>query len=243
MKTTNRILNTTLVFAAFLTITLTSCDKKIRKNGSGVITTTTRQLGEFSDLDVDGSYDLFIHESDEQKVTITTDDNIVGEVHTFVQDGKLNISMSDDYYNFKYTKMEVHVYNDAYNRLDLNGSVNVTAPDSIHGSTLICSHNGSGNCNLKFSGDELQLDINGSANIQAAGVAPVLHAEINGSGKIDALDLQSVDAVAKIHGSGDIYVNCSATLDAWITGSGDIRYIGGPSVTSHIDGSGSIAPY
>ncbi|MBL0316517.1 MAG: DUF2807 domain-containing protein [Flavobacteriales bacterium] len=97
MKTKKLILNMTLAVAAFSMLTLTSCDKRIRKNGSGVITTSTRDLGEFSDVDIDGSYDLFIHESSEQKVTITTDDNIVSEVHTFVQDGKLNISMSEDY--------------------------------------------------------------------------------------------------------------------------------------------------
>lgn len=243
MKTKKLILNMTLAIAAFSMLTLTSCDKRIRKNGSGVITTSTRDLGEFSDVDIDGSYDLFIHESSEQKVTITTDDNLMSEVHTFVQDGKLNISMSDDYYNYKYTKMEIHVYNNAFSRIDLNGSVNVTAPDTIHGQNLVCSHNGSGNCSLKFTGEELQLDINGSANIQAGGDVDDLHVEINGFGKIDALDVISVNGVAKIHGSGDIYLNCSSTLDAWISGSGNIRYIGGPTVTSHIDGSGSIAPY
>lgn len=243
MKTTRSNLNTTLVLGVLLTLTLISCDKRIRKEGSGVITTTTRSIPVFSDVDVDGSYELFIHESDEQKVTITTDDNIVGEVNTFVQDGKLRIAMSDDYHQYKYTRMEIHVYNNAYQRFDLNGSVNISAPDTLHAESMICSHNGSGNCNLKFFGHELQLDINGSANMQAGGQADIVRSTINGSGKIETLDVLAHDAVVKVHGSGDIYVNSSETLDAWITGSGKIRYIGGPTVTSHIDGSGSIAPY
>jgi len=89
----------------------------------------------------------------------------------------------------------------------------------------------------------VHLEVDGSANMECIGIATNAQLKINGSGKMDALDLLSVDMNAQIHGSGDIYVNCTSQLNASIDGSGKIRYIGNPSVTSSIVGSGSISPY
>lgn len=228
---------------SFTTILITSCDKRIRKNGSGVVTTTQRNLNAFQSIEADGSYQLFVHVAEEPSVTITTDDNIMQEVQTFVQDGTLRIEMDDDYINYHYTRMELHVYLTDCEAIDLNGDVNATFLDTIFTDHLNYQHNGSGTGIVRFSGSDLRCVVNGSGRVEAIGGAGTARFEINGSGKMDGLDLVASNVTARINGSGDIYVNAIETLNAEIDGSGSIRYIGNPAVDSQINGSGTVAPY
>ena len=66
-------------------------------------------------------------------------------------------------------------------------------------------------------------------------------ASISGSGTYDGVALDSQDARVGVSGSGRAEVTVTGTLDATISGSGSITYDGGPSVTSEVSGSGSIA--
>lgn len=230
-------------FALALSLVLSSCDKKIRKEGSGVLQTVTRSLDSFSAIDADGKFDITYHVDDDTHVVITTDNNIIEDVHTFVQDGRLVIEMDDDYYNYHFTKMEVEIYAPACNDVDLNGSVEYIMADTVFADEMDVFHNGSGYASIKYSGNNLKMQINGSADMHAAGDATFANYIINGSGKMDGLDLEAYDAKAEIYGSGDIYLNCSHNLNAIIRGSGDIRYIGNPVVSTDISGSGSVGPY
>ncbi len=244
MKTTKfySILSLFLICVLALT-SLSSCEKRIRKNGSGILTTTTRNVSDFTELEVDGKFDVYVHIDDNPRVEITTDDNIISEVQTFVQDGELQIEMSDDYYRFKFTKMEIHVYNSTYTSLEFDGSIKAYVVDTIFTPTLKLEHEGSGNSEVKFVGNSISMKVNGSGNIQSSGSALSSKVEINGSGKIDALDLPADNVIAEIDGSGKIYVNAIEQLSAKINGSGSIKYIGNPSVNSSVNGSGNVSQY
>ena len=232
-----------ILFIAFAAlVTFTSCEKKIRKNGSGMVTSTTRNLVGFTDLDVDGNFDLFIHQGAESRVVITTDDNMVNEVQTFVQDGKLFIEMSDDYHNYHFSRMEVHVYSAYYNRFDFNGEIKAICEDTLETVSFVANHNGSGYTQLIFNGENLDITTRGSADIHAIGEVEGAKYSINGSGKFDALSLSAQVVDANIYGSGSMYLNCTESLDATIDGSGKIRYTGNPVTSTHISGSGSVAP-
>ncbi len=230
-----------IAFAAL--VTFSSCDKRIRKQGSGNITTSTRNLTNFTDVDADGSYHLFMHIDDQPRIVITTDDNMINEVQSFVQDGKLFIEMSKDYQNYHFTKMDIHVYAASYNRFDLNGSIESTCEDTITSTSFVSNHNGSGYTHMLFAGENLELNTRGSADIHASGYSTNAKYTINGSGKFDVLNLTCQHADANINGSGEMLIHCTGSLDATIDGSGKIRYTGNPVTTTHISGSGSVAPY
>ena len=234
----------TLLVLCLGTITsLSSCDKKIRKEGSGVLQTVTRSLDNFSAIQADGKFDITYHVDDEPRVVVTTDNNLVPYVQTFILDGRLVIEMSDDYFNYHFTKMKLEVYSPLCDDVDLNGSVEFSMVDTVYSDLMDVFHNGSGYASVKFTGDVLKMKVNGSADVRSEGIITDGEYTINGSGKIDALDAQAYDVDAEINGSGKIYVSCSHYLHAKIDGSGDIRYIGNPTVNSEINGSGSVGPY
>ncbi|MDZ4824579.1 MAG: head GIN domain-containing protein [Flavobacteriales bacterium] len=226
-----------------ISILATSCTKDIRKKGSGILQTTTRNLDSFTDVNADGEYNIIAHISDDPHVVITTDDNLIDDVQTFVQDNTLIIEMDNDVLNYRPTKMEIHVYASAFSRVDLNGSLEFVIQDTTDVSTFSLFHNGSGRAEVLANCDELWMEVNGSADMVSAGISTNATYKINGSGKINSIEMAAYDVDAYINGSGDIYVNCSHHLHADIDGSGNIRYIGSPTVESSINGSGNVGPY
>ncbi|MFM9986030.1 MAG: GIN domain-containing protein [Flavobacteriales bacterium] len=233
----------TLMAAVVAVLFFTSCDKKLHKEGNGVIISTERSVGSFTSLDADGKFVIRTHYSTNPHLVITTDDNLISEVQTFVQDGKLHLQMNDDYLTYDFTKLEVDVYTSTWTQMDLDGQVEIDVLDTIEGSVLVVNHYGRGNADILFHGDQLSLRVNGSADIVSSGTSASVSYYINGEGKISALNQLSTVADAHINGTGKIYVNCTDQLDATIDGNGDIYYTGSPSVTTEIHGTGSVQQY
>lgn len=233
----------TLMAASVVLLFFTSCDKKLHKEGNGVITSTDRNVGAFSSIDAEGECVIRTHYSINPHVVVTTDDNLISEVQTFVQDGKLHIQLNDDNLTYDFTKLEVDLYTTYLTQMDLNGKVELDVIDTLEGSVLVVNHYGRGNADILFNGDQLSLRVNGSADIVSSGNTSSVSYYINGEGKISALNQISTIADAHINGRGKIYVNCTEQLDATIDGTGDIYYTGSPSVSTEIHGTGSVQQY
>ncbi|HEY8404227.1 MAG TPA: head GIN domain-containing protein [Flavobacteriales bacterium] len=226
-----------------LLLSLTSCEKRIRKTGSGHVITVQHAVDDFHELEVDGKFDVFLHTADEPKMVITTDDNVVSDVAYINYNGKLRIFMSDDYYRYKFTRMEIHLYTSNYTRVELEGDIRCSVQDTITSSFFALEQKGTGSSTVRYNGEELKLRINGSGDIQAYGETDRLDASNQGSGKISTLNTEANHVKADINGSGRINVKAIQTLQAKVNGSGKIRYTGSPVVNSSVHGSGSVTPY
>lgn len=232
-----------LMAGIIVALFMASCDKKLHKEGNGIITTTERNVGSFTSLDADGKFIIRTHYSTNPHIVITTDDNLLSEIQTFVQEGKLHIQMNDDYLTYDFTKLEVDIYATSFTQMDLDGQVEVDVLDTISNAVLVVNHYGRGSADVLFNGDQLSLRVNGAADIISAGQTQSVSYYLNGEGKISALHQYSNVADAHINGTGKIYVHCTDQLDATIDGSGDIYYSGSPSVTTEIHGTGSVQQY
>jgi len=232
-----------ITFSLALAISFSSCDKRIRKKGSGVVVTNTRSVSDFSKLNAEGSYNLHTYNSDQSYIEITTDDNIMSEVQTFVQDGELTIEMNDDYLTYKPTQMTIKVYGNMLGNISLNGDAELTMNDTCTLNNFSFSLNGSGRGALLVASSNSSLKVNGSGNVSCAGVSTHTEIEVNGSGKAEALGLTSLSVDATVKGIGKIYTYCLNNLNARIEGSGDIYYSGSPLVSTNISGSGSVTHY
>ena len=243
IMTTNHISKFCALIASALLISLSSCDKINGVDGSGHVITETRILSDFTKVHADGDVNLFLHSSDENKVEVTTDDNIMHYVETYVSGGELFVDMDNKKWNYDYTQLDIHVYTTTYTLVKTNGRADVQTMDPIITGSFEAEINGSGNGSFDVTCDNLNLAIDGDADIFCTGSATSAHYTINGHGKIDALGTPAVTVDADINGSGNIYVHCSGHLDGTIDGSGHIYYIGDCSVESHINGSGSVETY
>jgi hypothetical protein len=235
-----RTVTTTLLVVAIMAVA-TSCGKKVE--GSGNVIQQERVVPTFTNVDVSGSYNVVITQDTIQKVVVKTDDNIMPDVKTEVENGTLRIYFSNHHWNYDPTFMTVYVSSAHIEDLNLSGSGNISSLNNLQASNPEYTISGSGNIDVGVNAQSLHSKISGSGNITLAGSATTAQHTISGSGNIHALNLNSSNVTVNISGSGDCYVNADSTLNVTISGSGKVRYTGTPQVTTNISGSGNVAPY
>lgn len=238
------MMKATFLFTAVLcSIFFTSCSKRLRKEGNGTITTTTRTINAFNGLEVEGAFTIYTHTDTHSRVEVITDENIAPEVSTYVQNGTLYIEMNDDYYHYDFSEMTLHIYGPEYSKAAMNGNVSLFVTDTLHVASLDIEHNGEGLSNVRFNGGTLHYEVNGSADATGIGNAQNIQVQLNGKSKVDFLNLFTNRANVEVNGKGNVYVHCTEQLDASINGSGHIYYLGSPQLVTQISGNGNVSPY
>ncbi len=226
-----------LTFFCVLAIPLIwSCNDDI---DAGPIITETRNLPEYTELEVDGSYEVIINPDYDFDVRVTAPDNMMNYIETFVTGSRLVIKERSN--RIDHGRILIEVSETVLERIELNGSGKITAEDTLTSPDIVAEINGSGSSDLLVDCTVLRLEIDGSGIIEAWGESSMVLSEIEGSGLISSRAIESAVAEARIEGSGSIDIYAIQSLFARIDGSGVIRYWGNPeTVDTNIDGSGSI---
>lgn len=187
--------------------------------GSGDIVTQTREIGQFDRIRANGSFDVFVTIGNEQKITVSFDDNLIDLIETDVKGRTLRLDSEGSYSSRKSCR------------------VDITVPSL---EAILVS--GSGDFVVEgLDGGEFEYEVGGSSDATLSGTVDEIHIEISGSGDVDARNLKAKRAYVEIAGSGDVDVWADELFEGNIYGSGDIAYYGNPEkVTRQVFGSGDI---
>lgn len=253
----NRILT---LFISVLFISFVSCEFT---SGEGPSVEREFSLKPFSNVEMEGSFDVSIDQSASQKVVAVGQENIIERLNLEVIDEVLYISLEPgSYLNYE---LEVKVSIPNLNTVVLSGSGDVSLGTFVGlddlkielegsgdiettGESVIESNSdlhvvldGSGDIDLKCKAQNLRSELEGSGDIDLEGVADYHHIVLDGSGDVNAYGLEADDAKADLDGSGSIKLYARKSLEANLDGSGYISYKGEPKVEASLDGSGNIS--
>lgn len=187
--------------------------------GSAVTATETRAVPPFTSVELAGGNSVTILVGDTQSVVVQADDNLLANVTTTVEDGRLVVATTGSFTAL--TPMSVALTMPSLEGLALSGSGSIAA-DGIHASALAVA-------------------LSGNGLVRATGTSDRLDVTLSGSGDLELGGLQGHDVRATLSGSGRIVVTATGTLDASIPGTGSIVYSGNPLVTKTVTGTGSIS--
>lgn len=213
--------------------------KKIKGNGN--VVTKTRNVSEYDQIAVAGSFDVKLVAGKEGKITIKAEDNLLEYLITEVEDGKLKIKWKKNFSIRTTKELLVTVPFENIEAVSLAGSGDVFTEDVIKTDDFRAALSGSGDIKLAIKADHISSAISGSGDINLSGSTNSLKLAIAGSGDMNAYELSANDAEVSIAGSGDIKVMVKDNLKARIAGSGDIHYKGNPKKDTKVSGSGSIS--
>jgi hypothetical protein len=194
-----------------------------QRRGSGIEASETRQVDSFDRVALSGQGDVEVSVGRAQSVTVRTDDNLLDDVRTEVDDGELKISQPGNLQIDPKVGITIEITVPDLRAVDLSGSGNVSA----HG----------------VHGDLFRAEVGGAGNVEATGLVQRVEAELSGSGWIRFAELKAPRATAEIPGSGNIEVYAGESLTASVSGAGQILYSGNPSqVEKDVSGAGDIRP-
>lgn len=211
------------------------------RRGSGHVITETRPVGGFDRVAVSGMGTLVIAQGSEDSLTVEAEDNVLPEIETLVDGGKLEIRLRRWWpRGIRPTKpIRYHLTARSISAISTSGSVGVEGTE-LRGDELSVATSGSSQVDLAVAVKSLQTTISGSGTFRLRGVTESQSAEISGSGEYLARDLQSRRCTLRVSGSAAAQVAATEVLDVAISGSGDVAYWGNPVVTRAISGSGDV---
>lgn len=188
--------------------------------GSGNITTETRDVGAFTVIDVAGVGEVVITQGDTNSLTVETDDNLHAIVLGDVRDDTLYLGIKAN-----------QGFSDA---------TRITFTVTVKELTAI-SFSGAGTVSVRdLSGEQLTVNHSGAGRVTVAGTVGEQRVTLSGAGNYDGAALASERAMVELSGFGSVVVNVSERLDATVSGAGSIAYIGSPELHEQVSGLGSI---
>jgi hypothetical protein len=194
-----------LILSLLFVIFFPGCNDSLEKDellhGSGKIVSQTRTLEECSGVILQNTGNIYLTQADTQSIRIEADDNIIDRIETEVDGEKLEVGLNKG--SYENITCRIYVSLKKINKMLINGSGNIVT-DNVKSDEVYCKINGSGNINIKGSGNYIDLYINGSGNISAQEfTAKKCKAYINGSGNITLYASEEADT--EINGSGNIF--------------------------------------
>ncbi len=187
--------------------------------GNGKAVTQTRALGEFSQIQIDGSFKVSVELQQPNTLTVMGDENLLTSFVTNVKDHTLFVSTQGSI--CPTVAPEIRVTTTALAQLSADGVVDIRV-SHLKNKTFIALLDGSSDLNLSGTSEKLTAILAGANTLQA--------------GKFETLD-----TTVTIDGAGEAIVNVSRKLIAEINGAGDIVYTGNPSIVErHIHGAGDV---
>ena len=207
--------------------------------GEGEPITKEIKIDQFNKIELSSIGKVYLKQADEQKVTISAQENIIALLETKVKGDEWDIEFERCVKSEH--PIEIYIESPEINEIEIEGSGEVISKGTLEGDMMELSIDGSGTINLDLNVKELNSEINGAGDLKLKGTTKLHDIEINGSGDIAAYDLKSDESDIEINGSGDVKVNVSYSLKVEINGSGDVYYKGEvKEIKSDINGSGKL---
>jgi hypothetical protein len=187
--------------------------------GNGIAKKEMRKVDNFSSVQVDGAFNVYIECRKKQSLELSGDSNILPNIITRVKGNTLQITTNKTI--CPKVLLEVRISADNIEKATASGAVDL----SISG----------------VNNSNLEIEIDGAGDIKAEGKTKNFRINVLGSGDVKAKDLKAENVEVSVNGAGNAIVYASRKLKAEVNGAGDITYYGNPKeVSEDISGAGDI---
>lgn len=234
------IIVSTLLTVALL---LSACPNFSLLQGSGKIVRETRDVSDFSAVEVCCGMQLTLTQGEPTSVELEADDNILPEIETLVADDRLIVQFRQriSLWTSTRTPIQLYVTMPTISGVEVSGGGAVTAP-MIQSDAFQLTLSGGSQANV----DELQVtalraDLSGGAHATIVGGTVTQQlVDASGGSHYLAADLQSAQATLDISGGSEARVWASESLVVDASGGSNVAYYGRPDVDQDTSGGSDL---
>ena len=222
-----------VIAALVMCVALSSC-KKIE--GDGNVVTETYNINEyFQEIRNETPFDVTVIFSNENKVVITGESNIVQKLTVYTKRKRLIIAKDKNKYRLRNTlPVTITVYmkrmDYMYFTNNASGDLSVESPLS---KKVEFENTGSGDLYVFNCEHEVEISNSGSGDVVVEGIASEVKITCNGTGDVDCYNLTSQYVEIHSTGSGRVEAYATDEADVWQSGSGEVYVYGTERVRYH----------
>lgn len=209
------------------------------KRGNGSITKEEIEFGDFTRISIGGNYEVTLIHSNESKVVIESDENLLQYINTEHYENNLNIN---NVHNLKSTEgIAVDIYYKKLEKIYSTGASKIANEGILKAGELMINLSGAGAIDLEIETEKVKVNLTGAGVISLSGETDIQETHISGAGGLEAKELLSNECSINLSGLGGAQVHAAEKLEATITGVGGIIYSGNPKVIERqVTGFGKI---
>ena len=186
-----------------------------------IIIQETRELPEFSGIDVGGAFDVYIQQGEQQSLMIETDAKYIEKIFTKVDNNILKIS-SKSIKNP--SKLNVYISIRKLDLLWVSGAADVVSQGLINTEVLKIESSGASSTEMEINAQQVDILASGASDVELTGKAVNVNAIASGAASIDCANLMANDARAESSGASDIDVTASNNIAIKTSGAGSVSH-------------------
>lgn len=208
--------------------------------GSGRI--VEKDIADLSDFDtvIDNTFcNVTILQSDNYKITVRSDDNIIDLVQIYRANHSLVIDI-DDRYNYKNCVYYVYIEMPVVARLSANSAGSIETMGTIESNSLRLCANSAGNISANIRVNELHTQINSAGDIEINGSANRHYSTLQSAGNLFAYGLTTDTTYIDVSSAGSARIQVNNYLEANVSSVGSIFYKGRPELNYRTTSLGRV---
>lgn len=249
-----------------LPLVLTSCEEflAVEVVGDGNLKDEQRSLSSFNQVVMESDeFDVILKSSNEQRVIVETDSNLLSYVTTEIEGNQLIVGVKPNFELQPREGIKIMIFFAGDNltaemnggemiadslvlkNFDLSvfGMTKLLTLDTLRCDAVYLFSEGSTRIALNGIFNEFFLHQQGSGNISLSGYCNYADLLLEGSGKIDSREMVISEGDIRLYGSGLVLCQVTRRLNAKIDGSGRIYYYGMPdNLEKDVEGEGLVLP-
>lgn len=209
-------------------------------SGSGDIVTSNRNPGNFTGVSAGGGFEVEIKIGSPHKVVVEADDNLIDDVETMVEGGKLKIRMRD-HINARNAHLKVFITAPTLTSIQGSASAEINVIGDLSADETIRMNASSGSSiSATVDAPGVEADASSGAEIDLGGRTRNFDAQSSSGASVNARDLLSEKTKASTSSGASVEVHASVQLEARASSGGSVKYRGPASVVKKESSGGNI---
>ena len=228
--------------AIILMLGIAACtDAQIRRTvyGNGHVVKQDRQDGRFEGIRVGSGIEVYLKQTDNESITVESDENLQDYIKTEIKDGILNVYTDA---NIRKAEMKrVYVTMKEIISLRTTSAGDIIGETPVKTTNLKLSSSSAGDIKVEVYAERIDADLSSSGDMTLSGKADILNVSLSSAGDLNAYGLEVREADVSASSAGDADINVSEKLTARASSAGDINYRGNPKyLDAHSSSAGGV---
>ena len=232
-----------LLFSFIILVFASGCreiaGRRIR--GNGHITSQTRSVSGFRNVEVSGAIDVYVKQDSATSVKVEADDNILEYVQVHTNGSTLEIYTESGFNLRPSNKIKVFLTNPGFDGLDISGACTITSENELTSSERInLNLSGASEGRLAINAPSVIIEVSGASTAELKGRTKDLDVSAHGASRVRGYDLMTENSDVNISGASHAELYASVSLDGEASGASSVYYMGNasnnirPSGASHV---------
>ncbi|HEX8562999.1 MAG TPA: head GIN domain-containing protein [Flavobacterium sp.] len=191
-------------------------------NGNGNVTTSTREVAEFTSVAADRGMEVIVQQSDSRSVIVEADSNLHKNIITTVENGVLRVSSDENIFNASTLKVIVKM--PVIRGLETSGGASIKSANTLRSNAINMVASSGSEMEINLESDKVLCEASSGSHITVRGKALSLDTSSSSGSEVDATGLLANDVTAQANSGSSAEVHPIVMLDAKASSGSSVNY-------------------